>query len=142
MKIKSEQVTTLFLNNYSICIYFITTRTIYYYVYARIAANPVIENIALFKTTSQSNENGNGNLAVNDRSNRDECTTTSNVRETWWSVDLQRQTIVTDVHISTCGKNVFLCICTLVAIITAMRTFIFDVCVLLMIIVSATYLLN
>ncbi|KAI0231624.1 hypothetical protein LSAT2_018021 [Lamellibrachia satsuma] len=68
-----------------------------------VAANLLLENIALRKSAVQSGGNSLANLAVDGSFHSHLCSTTANMTDPWWSVDLLRQTIVTHVYVTTCG---------------------------------------
>ena len=66
-----------------------------------------MENIALHKPTVQSGTISPALWAVDSNLNPSQCTSTGDMTDPWWSVDLLRQTIVTHVSVATCGKNIF-----------------------------------
>ncbi|KAI0230325.1 hypothetical protein LSAT2_019311, partial [Lamellibrachia satsuma] len=65
--------------------------------------NPVLRNIALLKAAVQSGGGDSADIAVDGHFNFNSlCTTTSNMTNPWWSVDLKKQTIVTHVTVTSC----------------------------------------
>ena len=70
-----------------------------------VVANPVLRNIALLKAAIQSGGGDTAGYAVDGHFNKTLCTTTSKMPNLWWSVDLKKQTIVTHVTVTSCGKD-------------------------------------
>ena len=65
------------------------------------------ENIALHKPASQSGWNRNASIAVDGDLSTSSCTDTEKTVNPIWFVNLKRQTIVTHVYLTTCGKLLF-----------------------------------
>ena len=70
-----------------------------------VVGNPVLRNIALFKAAVQSGGGDSADNAVDGHFDNNLCTTTSRMTNPWWSVDLKKQTIVTHVTVTSCGKD-------------------------------------
>ncbi|KAK2176088.1 hypothetical protein NP493_684g00030 [Ridgeia piscesae] len=63
---------------------------------------PFMENVALLRPTVQSGGSSSALLAVEGNFDPSRCSSTGDVSDLWWTVVLQRETIVTHVSVTTC----------------------------------------